>query len=139
GEVLAAGVDAGVEHQLGEHRHVGGRGEQPGVPGDTGHGVERLLVVHLTAQRVVADVDVAAVRMGAEGDVAVPRVAVELGGGDLVRVHTVVQGAEVRALQAQGAIERLVQVFVQAHSGDLLHDQPQDHEVQVAVGERAAR
>src|SRR5699024_4675762 len=82
-EVLPALVDAVVEHQLGEHRQVGGGGEQPGVPGEAGHRVERLLVVHLPAQRVVPDVDRGAVRLGAEGDIPVPGVAVQLGGGDL--------------------------------------------------------
>ena len=129
-EELVAAVAAG-QHDGGQLGQVLGVGEQTGVAGDAAHGVVGLLVVDLALDGVLSDI--------LEADNAVAGVAVELGGGAVVLVKAVLEGIVGDVGQAHGVPEGLLQELVQAHAGDLLDDEAQQHVVHVGVDGLAAR
>ena len=129
-EELVAAVAAG-QHDGGQLGQVLGVGEQARVAGDAAHGVVGLLVVDLALDGVLSDI--------LEADNAVAGVAVELGGGAVVLVKAVLEGIVGDVGQAHGVPEGLLQELVQAHAGDLLDDEAQQHVVHVGVDGLAAR
>ena len=136
GEVVVLAVAAG-QHDGAQLGQILGVGIHTGVAGDAVHGVVALLIVNGALADAVTHVvegHHALVVVAAQVVQVSTLVAVQLGGGTLVDGPAVLQGVVGDVVQAHGGPEDGVEILVQAHAGDLLDHEAQQHVVGIGVG-----